>query len=62
MYEISVSDVSLSEEECEAYWDDRVLTSPTAPASHWSPPASPGLLIGQSRYYLVLHWTDSAIK
>ena len=42
--------------------DDRVLTSSAASPSHWFPPASPGLLIGQPGYYLVPHWTDSAIK
>ena len=45
-----------------AQLDDRVLTPPAASPSHWSPAAGPGLLIGQMEYYLVLHWTEPAIK
>ena len=42
--------------------DDRVLTSAAAGTSYWWVDASSWAVIGQFEYYLVSHWTYTAIK
>ena len=42
--------------------DDRVLTPAAAGPSYWLADATSWAVIGQFEYYLVSHWTQTAIK